>query len=55
MRNFKSFESASAFLEMRGIIHNFVNPHMELGGITPAEASGFEVDLGGISQVRNVY
>ncbi len=46
MRHFKSFESASAFLEMRRIMYNFVNPHMELGGITPAQAAGFDVDLG---------
>lgn len=46
MRGFKSFESASAFLELRRIIYNFVNPHMELGGLTPAQAAGFDVNLG---------
>ena len=46
MRHFKSFESAAAFLEMRRIIHNFVNPHMELGGITPADAAGIKIPLG---------
>ena len=25
--------NSSAFMEMKRIIHNFVNPHMELGGI----------------------
>jgi len=46
MRGFKSFESASAFLELRRIIYNFVNPHMELNGLTPAQAAGFSVNLG---------
>jgi transposase-like protein len=46
MRHFKSFESASAFLEMKRIIHNFVNPHMELEGATPAEMAGFGINLG---------
>ena len=46
MRHFKSFESASAFMEMKRIIHNFVNPHMELGNITPPEAAGIKIPLG---------
>ena len=45
-RHWGSFESASLTLRMRQIIHNFVNPHMELNGKTPAEAAGIILDLG---------
>ena len=34
---FGSFDGAKAFLDLRRVIHNFVNPHQELGGKTPAE------------------
>ena len=30
--NFKSFEGAEAFMNLRDIIYNFINPHQELGG-----------------------
>ena len=31
---------------MRQIIHNFVNPNMELKGKTPAETAEIKIDLG---------
>ena len=34
---FGSFEGAEAFMNLRRIIHNFVNPHQQLQGKTPAE------------------
>lgn len=34
---FGSFEGAENFMNLRRIIHNFVNPHQELQGRTPAE------------------
>jgi len=34
---FGSFEGAKAFMDLRRIIHNFVNPHQQLQGKTPAE------------------
>jgi len=45
MRGFGSDEGAEAFLNLRPIIHNFVNPHMELNGKTPAEAAGISLRL----------
>ena len=35
--SFKSFDKARCFMDLRRIIYNFVNPHQELGGKTPAE------------------
>ena len=46
MRNFWSDEGAANFLNLKHIIHNFVNPHMQLKGITPAEAAGINLKLG---------
>jgi len=46
MRNFGSDEGAESFLNLKHIIHNFVNPHMQLKGITPAEAAGVDLKLG---------
>jgi len=46
IRHWKSFESAQATLKMRQIIHNFVNPHMQLQNKTPAEAAGIKTELG---------
>ena len=46
MRNFGSFEGAENFLNLKHIIHNFVNPHMQLKGSTPAEAAGINLKLG---------
>ena len=46
MRNFGSDKGAENFLNLKHIIHNFVNPHMQLKGITPAEAAGINLKLG---------
>ena len=46
MRNFGSYKGAEYFLNLRHIIHNFVNPHMQLNGSTPAEAAGIDLKLG---------
>ena len=34
---FGNFDGAKSFMDMQRILHNFVNPHQELKGITPAE------------------
>ena len=34
---FKSFEGAKDFMNLRRVIHNFVNPNQQLEGKTPAE------------------
>ncbi len=46
MRNFFSFRRAEHFLNLKHIIHNFINPHMQLKGKTPAEAAGIDLKLG---------
>ena len=46
MRNFGSDKGAENFLNLKHIIHNFVNPHMQLKGNTPAEAAGIDLKLG---------
>jgi len=46
IRHWNNFESAKDTLKMRHIIHNFVNPHQELNGKTPAEAAEIKIDLG---------
>ena len=46
MRNFFSFRRAGHFLNLKHIIHNFVNPHMQLKGSTPAESAGIDLKLG---------
>ncbi len=43
---FKSFQGAEAFMNLRHIIHNFVNPHQQLKGKTPAESAGIRLKLG---------
>jgi len=43
---FKSFEGAKAFMDLRRTIHNFVNPHQELNGKTPAEMAEINLKLG---------
>lgn len=43
---FGSFESANAFMNLRRVIHNFINPHQGLSGKTPAEMAGIELNLG---------
>ncbi|KXB00851.1 hypothetical protein AKJ40_00385 [candidate division MSBL1 archaeon SCGC-AAA259M10] len=45
MRNFKSYESAAAFLSLRRAIYNHVRPHQELGH-TPGEEAGIDLGLG---------
>jgi len=45
MRDFGSKEGARHFLNLKHIIHNFVNPHMQLKGKTPAEAAGIDLKL----------
>ena len=46
MRHFGSFERAGYFLNLKHIVHNFVNPHMQLKGRTPAKEAGIELELG---------
>ena len=43
---FKSFENARNFMNLRRTIYNFINPHQELYGITPAEKAGVDLELG---------
>ena len=43
---FGSFEGAEAFMNLRRIMHNFVNPHQQLRGKTPAEMAGIFLPLG---------
>lgn len=43
---FSVFRGAEAFLNMRRVIHNFVNPHQGLKGKTPAEMAEINLKLG---------
>lgn len=43
---FDSFKGAEAFMNLKHIIHNFVNPHQQLKGKTPAEAAEINLKLG---------
>lgn len=43
---FRSDEGAEAFLNMKRVIHNFINPHSGLQGKTPAEAAEIKLPLG---------
>lgn len=43
---FKSFEYAESFMNLRRVINNFVNPHQQLGGKTPAEIAEINLNLG---------
>jgi len=43
---FGSFEGAEAFMNLKDIIYNFVNPHQGLKDKTPAEAAGIRLKLG---------
>ena len=43
---FGSFEGGECFMNLNHIIHNFVNPHQELKGKTPAEAAEIDLKLG---------
>ena len=42
---FKSFDDAKCFMNLRRVINNFVNPHQELNGKTPAEIAEINLDL----------
>ena len=42
---FGSFEGAECFMNLRRIMHNFVNPHQQLQGKTPAEIAGIFLPL----------
>ena len=43
---FKNFERAKDFMNLQHIINNFVNPHQELKGKTPAENAEIKIELG---------
>ncbi len=43
---FGSFEGAEEFLNLKRITHNFVNPHQQLNGKTPAEMAEIFLPLG---------
>ena len=43
---FGSFEGAEAFMNLQRITHNFVNPHQQLQGKTPAEMAEISLPLG---------
>lgn len=42
---FFSFEGGESFMNLNHIIHNFVNPHQQLNGKTPAEAAEIKLPL----------
>ena len=43
---FKSFDDAKCFMDLRRTIYNYVNPHQELNGKTPAEMAEINLKLG---------
>lgn len=43
---FGSFEGAEAFMNIKHIFHNFINPHQGIKGKTPAENAGINIPLG---------
>ena len=43
---FRSWNGAEAFLNLKRIIHNFVNPQKGLNGKTPAESAEIKLKLG---------
>jgi transposase-like protein len=45
-KGFSSFEGAENFMNLRCVINNFVNPHQELKGKTPAEMAKIILPLG---------
>lgn len=47
-KGFSSFEGAKFFMNLQCLIHNFVNPHQELGDRTPAEMAEIILPLGRI-------
>lgn len=42
---FGSFEGAEAFMNLKHILHNFVNPHQRIKGKTPAETAEIKLLL----------
>lgn len=42
---FGSFDGAETFMNLKRVIHNFVNPHQGLKGKTPAEAADVKLPL----------
>ena len=44
--DFNSFERAEAFMNLKYIIHNFVDPHQQLKGKTLAEVAEIKLPLG---------
>jgi len=44
--SFRKCKGAKIFLSFRAILYNFVNPHSELKGLTPAEAADIILPLG---------
>lgn len=46
MRHFGSYKGAENFLNLKQVIHNYINPHMQLKGKTPAEKAGLFLPLG---------
>lgn len=43
---FKNFDDAKAFMNLRRVVHNFVNPNQQLNGKTPAEMAEINLKLG---------
>ena len=43
--SFRSIDGAKVFLSLKSIIYNFINPHSELNGKTPAEAAEIFIQL----------
>ena len=43
---FDNFNGAKDFMNLRRVIHNFVNPHQQLKGKTPAEMTDIDLNLG---------
>ena len=43
---FKSFDDSKCFMDLRRTIYNYVNPHQELNGKTPAEMAEINLKLG---------
>ena len=43
---FGSFEGAEVFMNLQRAMHNFVNPHQQIGGKTPAEMAEITLPLG---------
>ena len=42
---FKSFEGAEAFMNLKDVSYNFINPHQQLEGKTPAEMAEITLPL----------